>query len=138
MKVLNYGSHPLNLLFRFVLEVLTLLSIAVWAWHLHTSWVGFVLAVLIPMLIAVIWGTFTVPDDPSRSGKAPVPIAGWIRLLLELAIFFFGIWSLYALEKPALSIILACLVILHYAVSTDRMRWLLAPKSRYSSGNERE
>ena len=138
MKVLNNGSHPLNLLFRFVLEVLTLLSIALWAWHLHTSWVGFVLAVLIPMLISVIWGTFTVPDDPSRSGKAPVPIAGWMRLLLELALFFFGIWCLYALERPVLSIILACLVILHYAVSTDRMRWLLTPKSRYPSGNEME
>ncbi|MBN2245139.1 MAG: DUF2568 domain-containing protein, partial [Candidatus Aminicenantes bacterium] len=34
-----------------------------------------------------LWGTFRVPGDSSSSGKAPIPIPGFLRLFLELVIF---------------------------------------------------
>ena len=37
-----------------------------------------------PIIIAVVWGTFAVPDDPSRSGAAPIVVAGFVRLAIEL------------------------------------------------------
>jgi hypothetical protein len=43
--------------------------------------------ILIPLLAATAWGVFNVKGDPSRSGKAPVPVPGIVRLLLELAFF---------------------------------------------------
>ena len=41
----------------------------------------------LPAIAAAAWVTFAVPGDPSRSGRAPVPVPGWVRLLLELAVF---------------------------------------------------
>ena len=48
-----------------------------------------------------------------------------VRLLLEWAIFCFAAWSLYAAGHPVLGLILAALVVIHYAVSYDRITWLI-------------
>ncbi|MGB5508782.1 MAG: YrdB family protein, partial [Robiginitalea sp.] len=66
------GSHPANLILRFLLEIIALISLGIWGWNQSESWFRFVLAIGIPGIIAVIWGTFAVPNDPSRSGSAPV------------------------------------------------------------------
>ncbi len=89
------GSNPLNLAFRFLLEIAALAAMTYWGWTQHDGIWRIVFAVGVPLLAAVLWGTFAVPDDPSRSGKAPVPVPGIVRLLLELAIFTFAIWALY-------------------------------------------
>ncbi|WP_280456932.1 DUF2568 domain-containing protein, partial [Nocardia carnea] len=34
------------------------------------------LVVLLPVVAAAAWGVFAVPDDPSRSGAAPVAVPG--------------------------------------------------------------
>lgn len=124
-KLFNLGSHPVNLLFRFLLEIAVLLIVALWCWRSFDGWMGLVLAFVLPFLLALIWGTFTVPDDPSRSGKAPVPIPGLFRLLLELVIFCFATWCLYSLRMPYLSGIFAAITGLHYLISADRIRWLI-------------
>ena len=38
-----------------------------------------------------IRGVFAVPDDPSRSGSAPIAVPGLARLTLEAAVFGVGI-----------------------------------------------
>jgi hypothetical protein len=78
-----------------------------------------------PILAAVLWATFAVPDDPSRSGKAPVPVPGILRLALELAIFAFAAWALYDAGNSLLALILGAVVVVHYALSYDRIGWLL-------------
>ncbi len=119
------GSNPINLAIRFLLEVSALIAIGFWGWHLSESWYRYVFALGIPLTAAVIWGTFAVPDDPSRSGKAPVPVPGIMRLVIEIAIFGFGAWALYDLEYTLLSLILGIAVIIHYIVSYDRIGWLI-------------
>ena len=82
------------------------------------------LAIGLPVAAAVIWGTFAVPNDPSRSGRAPVPVPGVVRLGIELATFGFGAWALYDTGSTTLSLIFAAIVVVHYLASYDRVAWL--------------
>lgn len=117
--------HPLNLTLRFLLELSALVALGFRGWHTNGSIPGWLLMLAIPLLAAVIWGIFAVPDDPSRSGKAPVPVPGPIRLALELAIFAVAISALFQISAPRLGWIMSVLVLLHYALSYNRIFWLL-------------
>jgi hypothetical protein len=85
----------------------------------------FLLAFGIPLIAGVLWATFNVRDDPSRSGRAPVPVPGALRLLLELSFFVLATWALFDLGRDQLGWILAIFVLFHYAISYDRVLWLL-------------
>lgn len=66
------GSHPVNLIVRFLLEIMALIVSGIWAWSLTDGWTSLILAFGIFVVLAIIWGSFAVPNDPSRSGKAPI------------------------------------------------------------------
>ena len=83
------------------------------------------LALAIPAAFAAAWGIFAVPDDPSRSGAAPVAVRGIVRLVLELAIFSLATWALFDLGYTWAGWMVGILATLHYAVSFDRIQWLL-------------
>ena len=99
------GSHPANLILRFLLEIMALISLGIWGWKQSESMFRLVLAIGIPIILAVIWGTFAVPNDPSRSGSAPVITSGFIRLMIEFGVFGFAIWSLNDMEWNKISLI---------------------------------
>ncbi len=120
------SSHPINLTIRFLLEMTALIAVGTWGWKQSDGWPRFVLAIGIPIILAALWGTFAVPDDPSRSGGAPIVTPGVVRLLLELAFFAFASWSLYDIGSSKLSLAFGAVVFLHYAVSYDRIMWLLS------------
>ncbi len=96
-----------------------------WGWHQSEGWLRFLLAIALPILIAVVWGTFAVPDDPSRSGAAPIPVSGINRLVIESAVFAIAIWTLYDLGCIQLSRNLSIIVTAHYVASYDRLIWLI-------------
>jgi hypothetical protein len=50
-----------------------------------------------------------------------VPVPGWVRLLLELALFVLAARTLYDAGSPALAWIVAGVAAIHYAVSYDRI-----------------
>ena len=77
------------------------------------------------MTAAVLWGVFAVADDPSRSGAAPIPVPGLVRLALEAAVFGVGIWALKDSGFTRASLALGVVVVVHYAISYDRIAWLL-------------
>ena len=120
------GSHPINLLFRFLLELFALAITALWGWNQSEGWLGFILALFLPMLLALIWGVFTVPDDPSRSGKAPIVTRGLVRLAIEFGIFAFATRPLYDMGYVILSMVFGVFASFHYAISYDRVHWLLS------------
>jgi len=119
------GSHPINLTVRFLLEVLALIAMGIWGWYQGEGWLRFVLALGIPLIAAIVWGTFAVPNDPSRSGSAPVAVPGIVRLVIEAAIFIFAVWALYNQGFTTLSWLFGIIVIVHYLVSYDRVLWLI-------------
>jgi hypothetical protein len=119
------ASNPVNLAVRFVLEIASLIALGYWGWSQSNGGLRFVLAIGIPLLAAALWGTFAVPDDPSRSGKAPVPVPGIVRLLLELTFFAVATWTLLAIGATQWGWILGIATLIHYLVSYDRISWLV-------------
>lgn len=119
------GSHPLNLTVRFLLELSALLSLGLWGFRQSESWLRFVLAIAIPILAAIAWGTFAVPEDPSRSGSAPIAVPGILRLTLELVFFAAGVWALANLGYTRAAWIMGVVVAIHYLISHDRVMWLI-------------
>ncbi len=119
------GANPINLAIRFVLELTALYAFGRWGWTQHEGALRFILAIGLPILAMTLWGTFAVPDDPSRSGKAPVPVAGIIRLALELAFFASATWAFFASDRSSWGTIFGIVVFAHYLISYDRIAWLL-------------
>jgi len=118
------GQNPINLVVRFLLEIIALIALGTWAKAIFPGALGIVLMILIPLLAAAAWGTFNVKGDPSRSGKAPVPVPGLVRLLLELAILGSATAALFSLN-PTYGWIFGIVTLLHYLLSYDRIAWLL-------------
>lgn len=115
---------PWNLALRFGLELAALAGLGALTWR-HTSGLGRWVGVIgVPLAIAVIWATFNVPDDPSRSGAAPVVVPGAARLALELLILGGGAVALAVAWRREAGIALAALLVLHYAASIPRIQWL--------------
>lgn len=123
------GSHPLNLAVRFLLEIAALVAIGYWGFEQSGIW-RFVIGIGGPFIAAALWGTFAVPGDPSRSGEAPVPIPGVLRLVLELSLFAFAAWALYDAGSTLLAALLAGITIAHYLLSYDRVTWLIRQPGR--------
>jgi hypothetical protein len=117
--------HPLNLAMRFFLELLVLFISGYWAWETQSGIEKYILVIILPIAIATIWGVFAVPNDRSRSGKTVVAVSGIIRLGIEFIVFGSGVWFMYKSMSPMYSIIFAGIVIFHYAISFERIAWLL-------------
>jgi hypothetical protein len=114
-----------NLGLRFVLELAAFTGFAWAGWHLADGFLAVALTLALPFAAAAVWGLFNVPGDPSRSGKAPAPVPGWLRLLLELLILLGGAACFALFGAPAVGAVLGVLIVVHLAFSMKRTRWLL-------------
>jgi hypothetical protein len=119
------GSHPVNLAVRFALELVALGSVGAFGWSRFEGPVRWGAAIALVVAFMVVWGLFNVPDDPSRSGRAPVGVPGWVRLGLEIALFSAATFALARVFPPAWAAVFGGVVVLHYALSWDRIAWLL-------------
>ena len=116
---------PWVLSLRFGLEIGSLIALGAWArrvvGHGPAGWAA---AIALPLAAAAVWGTFAVPGDPSRSGKAPVRVSGGVRLVIEMAVFFGGAASMVALGWwPWFDAFIAAFVI-HHMGTAKRLLWL--------------
>ena len=119
------GSHPLNLALRFFLEMGALVAMGAWGWQRAAGPWRYLLALAIPVLAMTLWGVFAVPQDPSRSGHAPVPVPGIARIVLEAGFFGFATWALYSSGHRVPAMLFGVTVLAHYALSFDRLAWLM-------------
>jgi len=122
------SKNPLNLAIRFALEVVAIVAFGIWGYRASNAFPDIILAILLPLLFAVLWGVFAVPNDPSRSGKTVVPTPGLIRLILELLLFGMATWMLFDLGYARIWWIFGAATVIHYASSYDRVAWLLKQK----------
>jgi hypothetical protein len=82
----------------------------------------YLLVIGLPLLAAVIWGVFRVPND----GGAPrVRVPGMARFLIEIVFFGFAIWGLFEAGAIMAGWIFGGLTLFHYIISYDRIGWLL-------------
>lgn len=114
-----------NLLLRFALEIAALISIGVFAWTHFNGYFKYVLTLVLPIAVMMIWSVFAVPNDPSRSGQTVIAVNGVTRLVIELLIFAMAVAALYFSHVKAVGIMFLCLILLHYIISADRIKWLL-------------
>jgi len=117
-----------NQALRFVIELTGIITFGMWGYSLSDSAAGIVLAILFPLLFAVLWGVFAVRGDPSRSGKTVIQTPGILRLILELALFGAAISMLLDMGYRPAGWLLLVGVLLHYIISFDRILWLLKKK----------
>lgn len=121
------ANHPLNLAFRFILEIMGLAALAFWGW----AWGGFwrwPLAIGITVVAMAVWAIFRTPGE-TTGGQGFVDTPGPLRLAIELAFFGLAVAALltaHANERAdPFALVLGFAVIIHYALSWDRVRWLL-------------
>ncbi len=119
------SKHPINLLVRFLLELSAWAAVGLWGWQRGDGITRYIFTILMVLLFTILWGIFRVPNDP---GRAPVPVPGLVRLMLEAAEFSFAVWALFNIGWSTLAWVLATVLIIHYVVSYDRIIWLVNKK----------
>lgn len=111
---------------RFALEIWAAIALGWWGWHLADGGIlGVLLAIAIPAAAFAVWGIFAVKDDPSRNPNPPIPVSGWVRLLIEAAVFGLAAYALWSSGHRAWAESLLTAVGILSFVSYDRIAWLL-------------
>lgn len=116
------SQHPLNLVVRFILELVLLAIFSFWGFHRFEGFTKYIIGIGLPILAATLWGVFRVEGDP---GKATVVIPGWLRLLYEAILFITAAYFLFQLGWTRQAYVFIIISTLHYLVSYDRIVWLL-------------
>ncbi|MDT0548269.1 MULTISPECIES: YrdB family protein [Streptomyces] len=111
---------------RFLLELASLACVTLWAWRAVPPPWRWLAAVALLVALGWAWGTFTVPDDPSRSGESDIHTPGPARLLLELAIFFGAVAALHCAGLQRAARWLLAVMVLYQILAYDRITWLLS------------
>lgn len=106
---------------RFGLEIASLVGLAGLGWSVGSGIVR-VLAVVLPLAAATVWGRYRVPGDP---GPAPVTISGRTRLGFELLVFAAGYAGLIIAFGSVPAYVFLGLLIIHHVAARDRIDWLL-------------
>ena len=116
------SDKPLNLLVRFLLEIMLLVIFGYWGWKGHWWFCGPMTGILLPVTAATLWGVFRVEGDP---GKAVVPVPGWVRLMYELTLFACATVMLSDMGFSRYALGFLATWCIHYFVSYDRILRLL-------------
>ena len=119
---------PTQAAFRFLIELAAVVCWGVVGWHLTTTGLRWVLAVLVPVLVAIIWASFRAPDDHSANGEAPIPVPGLVRLFIEFDVLLGGAIFAILVGQVVLGSLVFIAVVVHYALTTRRIRWLIAQR----------
>jgi len=117
--------EPWNLGLRFILELSALGAMGSWGYDKGDGAMRYVYMIGVPVVAAAAWGIFAVEGDPSRSGNTILQTPGYARLALEVAFFGFSAWALHDLAYTNLAYTMGGLVLFHYAVSYERIIWLI-------------
>lgn len=122
---LALANNGAMLAVRFLLELVSLLCLAVWSWRKVPSPWHWLMVVALPVAVGWAWGSFTVPDDPSK-GESNIHTPGPLRLLLELAVFFGAVAALYLADLRRAARWLLAIMVGYQVLAYDRIGWLLS------------
>ena len=111
-----------NEVLRFFLEIAALFAMAIWGWATFDGIARIVVAIGLPVVVALIWATFRVPNDP---GPAPIVVPGVVRLAFEAVFFGGAVVLLYLAGQQLPAIIFGATVVVHYIVGRRRVIRLL-------------
>jgi hypothetical protein len=93
-----------NLALRFILELCILIALGLWGVQTGSTTAGKIaLGLAVPLLGAVVWGSFIAPRARWRP-RDP------LRLVLELVVFGLAVAALLAVGRPLLALLFALAV----------------------------
>jgi hypothetical protein len=118
------GFNPVNLTFRFLLEIIGLVGLFRLGLEVGTGLWRWVLAVGFTFAAMALWATFRVPGDRSAKGDAPYAVSGPVRLLIELVVFGVGAVGWFVAGPNWMAWAYVGALALHHLVSYDRIAWL--------------
>ena len=84
----------LNLALKFLLELAALVAFGLWGASIASGFAAVVLAVLLPVVVAVLWGAFAAPKARRR-----LPLR--LRAPFELGVFALAALALWGAASPA-------------------------------------
>lgn len=84
------GFDPVNLGFRFLLELVSLVGLFRLGLAISSSGRRWAAAAALVIAATTLWATFRVPGDRSANGEVPIPTKGLMRLAIEPVIFTAG------------------------------------------------
>lgn len=119
------GFNPINLTFRFLLEILGLVGLFRLGLELGTGLWKWVLAAGLTFAAMALWATFRVPGDRSASGEAPYSVSGPVRLLIEIVVFGAGAFGWFVTGPDWMAWAYLSALALHHIISYDRIVWLI-------------
>ncbi len=95
----------------FLLEIAAMIALGAYGYHIGTGTaVGILLAIALPLAVAILWGMFLSP-------KASRPVFTYpVRTALKLVVFVLASAALYAIDQVALG--LAFLILSFFIVAT--------------------
>ena len=114
-----------NLVLRFFLEIGALSGYVYWGWSMHSGNGRYLWSIGLVLLVAVLWGVFRVPGDPSSGGDVIIAVPGVFRLVIELFVFGGSAFLMRQSGKEQYAIFFVILVLIHYIVGYQRILWLL-------------
>ena len=106
------GLHALNEGLAFVFELIALVALGWWGFHLGPNTADHVLlGIGMPLLAIVLWGLFAAPRAPVR-----MPMAG--VLCVKVVVFGGAAFGLWFSATHVLAIVFAVLVVINTTVAT--------------------
>ncbi|MEQ8438815.1 MAG: YrdB family protein [Ilumatobacter fluminis] len=115
--------------FRFLVELAALACWAVVGWEVGGDGFGWVLAIAFPVVAASTWATFRVPGDLSAGQGGPIPVPGIVRLIIELDVLVLSAVFAIVVGRVVLGAVVLVAIVVHYLLTMQRVRWLLAQRS---------
>ena len=109
----------------FLLELAALAAFGYWGWRSTEGPLRFILAIGLPVLLAVVWGVFGVTGDSRGDGTAPVPVPGWVRLVIEFGILYGAGVALIVAQQPSLGAVYLVVLLAQNVIGYERVVWLL-------------
>ncbi|MEU6582497.1 DUF2568 domain-containing protein [Nocardia sp. NPDC046763] len=97
---------------RFLLELTAVVSSGILGWRGFDASRRFVLVLVLPIVVAAVWGMFAAPEDPSRNGEVTVVVPGVVRLVIEVLVPGGGAVALWGAGPSIAALVSAVVLVL--------------------------
>jgi hypothetical protein len=108
--------RPLNLALKFVLELAALAAFGYWGASVADGATAVLVAIGLPVAVAVLWGTFAAPRARRR-----LPLR--MRAPFELGVFALAALALWAAGSPTLALAFAAVAAVNALLLTGFGQW---------------
>jgi hypothetical protein len=107
---------PLNLAVKFLLELAALAAFGVWGASIASGPLAVLLAIGLPVIVAVLWGTFAAPRARRR-----LPLR--LRAPFELGVFALAALALWSAASATWAVAFAAIAVVNAALLTLFDQW---------------